>query len=59
MSFAIAYNRANDEFFGPDRSNFSPLKRFGISGVAEDPKLKGVPDMSIPGILALRTFLVL
>ncbi|MEO8128105.1 MAG: carboxypeptidase regulatory-like domain-containing protein [Bryobacteraceae bacterium] len=51
--FRIAYNRANDEFFGPDRSNFSPLKDLGISGVAEDPKLKGVPDMSIPGILGI------
>jgi hypothetical protein len=51
--FRIAYNRANDEFFGPDRSNFSPLKDLGISGVAEDPKLKGVPDMGIPGILAI------
>jgi Carboxypeptidase regulatory-like domain len=51
--FRIAYNRANDEFFGPDRSNFSPLKDLGISGVAEDPKLKGVPDISIPGILGI------
>ena len=51
--FRIAYNRANDEFFGPDRSSFSPLKDLGISGVAEDPKLKGVPDMGIPGILGI------
>ena len=51
--FRVAYNRANDEFFGPDRSNFSPLKDLGISGVAEDPKLKGVPDIGIPGILGI------
>jgi len=51
--FRFAYNRANDEFFGPDRSNFSPLKDLGISGVAEDPKPKGVPDISIPGLIGI------
>jgi hypothetical protein len=51
--FRFAYNRANDEFFGPPRGNFSPLKDLGISGVAEDPKLKGVPDIGIPGLLGI------
>lgn len=49
----FAYNRSNDEFFGPPRGNFSPLKDLGISGVAEDPKLKGVPDIGIPGLLGI------
>src|SRR5581483_10857744 len=49
----LGYNRANDVFFGPDRSNFSPLADLGISGVAEDPRLKGVPSISIPGLLGI------
>jgi hypothetical protein len=49
----LGYNRANNEFFGPDRSNFSPLRDLGISGVAEDPRLKGVPSIGIPGYLGI------
>ena len=51
--FRFAYNRSNDTFLGRIVSNFSPLKDLGISGVSEDPKLKGVPDISIPGILGI------
>ncbi|HUQ94576.1 MAG TPA: TonB-dependent receptor [Bryobacteraceae bacterium] len=49
----LGYNRANDVFLGPDRSSFSPLADLGISGVAEDPRLKGVPSISIPGLLGI------
>jgi len=50
----FGYNRANDEFFGPNREDFSPSRDLGITGVAEDPKLKGVPSISIPGILGIN-----
>ncbi|MCC6585439.1 MAG: TonB-dependent receptor [Bryobacterales bacterium] len=50
----LGYNRANDEFFGPDRSGFSPFRDLGISGVAEDDRLKGIPSVSIPGILGIN-----
>lgn len=49
----LAYNRANDEFVGPSRENFSPSRDLGISGVAENPRLKGVPSVSIPGLLGI------
>ncbi len=49
----LGYNRANDEFFGPDRSSFSPQRDLGISGVAEDSRLKGVPSVGIPGVLGI------
>lgn len=50
----FGYNRANDEFFGPSRENFSPLEDLGISGVAEDARLRGVPSVGIPGILGIN-----
>jgi len=50
----VAYNRANDEFFGPSRESFSPLRDLGIAGVAEDARLKGVPTVSIPGVLGIN-----
>ncbi|MBM3776332.1 MAG: hypothetical protein FJW37_14395, partial [Acidobacteria bacterium] len=50
----VAYNRANDEFFGPSRESFSPLRDLGISGVAEDARLRGVPTVSIPGLLGIN-----
>jgi hypothetical protein len=49
--FRVSYNRANDQFFGPSRSNFDPLTDLGISGVSELPKIKGIPDIVIPGVL--------
>ncbi len=51
--FRLGYNRANNVFLGPDRSNFSPLGDLGISGVAEGARLKGVPSISIPGVLGI------
>lgn len=50
----VGYNRANDEFFGPSRENFSPSRDLGITGVAEDPKLRGIPTVGIPGILGIN-----
>ncbi|HWB98930.1 MAG TPA: carboxypeptidase regulatory-like domain-containing protein, partial [Bryobacteraceae bacterium] len=49
--FRISYNRANDEFFGPSRAGFDPLQDLGVSGVSEDPKIKGVPGFGIPGFI--------
>ena len=57
--FRISYNRANDEFFGPSRANFDPLRDLGISGVSEVSAIKGIPDIVIPGILEVtENFLV-
>jgi hypothetical protein len=57
--FRISYNRANDQFFGPSRANFDPLRDLGISGVSEVPAIKGIPDIVIPGILEVtENFLV-
>lgn len=50
----VGYNRANDVFFGPSREEFSPSRDLGITGVAEDELLRGVPSISIPGILGIN-----
>lgn len=50
----VGYNRANDQFFGPSREDFSAARDLGISGVAEDARLRGIPSVGIPGILGIN-----